>query len=238
MTAFRRFDAWMAVHPLAYWSLVVVAGLVVLVLFVDLPLAIYLKQSNFSLLRPALDTIGELGRATGWVVGAIALYAVALWAGRGKNNQDAAWFAWIGRYCLLLLAGLAASGIAIHILKALLGRSRPQLFFSEGVYGFGWIAEGHPMNSFPSGHTQVAVTVAAVLALAIPSLRLPIFAAAALVAFSRMVTAAHYLSDVVASAFLCVVIVHCLAKVILDRRRVWLDLPPYLWLRRGSDRSA
>ncbi len=238
MTPTWCFDAWMAERPLAYWSLVAVTGLVVIVIFVDLPLAIYLRNSSFSLLRPALDSIGELGRATGWVVGALLLYGACLWARHRDPGRHGDWFAWIGRHCLLLLASLAATGIVIHLLKALLGRSRPSVFFSEGIYGFGWIAEGSPMNSFPSGHTQVAVTVAAVLALALPSLRLPIFAAAALVGLSRMVNGAHYLSDVVASAFICLVIVQGLAKVVLDRRRTWLDLPPHLWLRRRSDRSG
>ncbi len=153
---------------------------------------------------------------------------VSLW-GRQRAAEAAAWWAWTGRYCLLLLASLAASGAVVHLLKALIGRSRPNAFFSDALYGLGRVGEGRPWDSFPSGHTQVAVTVATVLVLAVPSLRLPILTAAALVGFSRMVTAAHYLSDVLVSAVLCALIVLALARYVLDAKHAWLDLPPHRW---------
>lgn len=230
MSAVQSFDRWVASRPLVYGGLVLLTVSVVLVLFVDLPLAIYLRHSSWALVRPALDDIGELGRAGFWVAGAGVIYAVSLWA-RARAAEAAAWWAWVGRYCLLLLVSLAATGAVVHLIKALVGRSRPKAFFSDGLYGFGRIAEGRPWDSFPSGHTQVAFTVATVLALAVPSLRLPIFAAAALVGFSRMVNGAHYLSDVLVSGVLCSLIVLGLARFFLDSRRGWLDLPPQRWWR-------
>ncbi|GAB5471806.1 MAG: hypothetical protein Kilf2KO_48360 [Rhodospirillales bacterium] len=250
----RHFDLWMASHPLAYATLLVVAMVAVLLLFVDLPLAIYLRESNFILLRDPLNAIGDLGAAEGWVAGAILLYILTLWQRRPGSRLLRrhgapglrAWICWVGRYCLLLLASLAVTGAIIHLIKALVGRSRPNVFFSDGVYVFGRVAEGWPMESFPSGHTQVAMTVAAVLALAFPALRTAVFVIAGLIAFSRLVTGAHYLSDVVASTFICLVVVQALAAVLLDRRRTWLDLPPQLWpkawgrhrRRRRSAKSA
>ncbi len=226
-SSLARFDSWMAARPLAYGGLVVLTSVVVMILFIDLPLAIYLRESGWALVRPALDTIGELGRAEGWVAAAVLLYIVSLW---GRQKAGAAeWWAWLGRYCLLLLASLAATGATIHLLKALVGRSRPSAFFSDGLYGLGRVAEGRPWDSFPSGHTQVAVTVAVVLALALPSLRLPILTAAALVGFSRMVSGAHYLSDVLVSALLCSLIVLALSRLFLNQRQAWLDLPPHRW---------
>ncbi len=223
-----------------YGGLVLLTATVVLILFVDLPLAIYLRNSSWALVRPALDTIGELGRAEGWIFGALLLYLISLWGRQGAARLSA-WWAWVGRYCLLLLVSLAATGAVVHLLKALIGRARPKAFFSDGYYGLGRLAEGRPWDSFPSGHTQVAVTVATVLALAVPSLRLPIVAAAALVGFSRMVTAAHYLSDVVVSAVLCALIVLALARYVLNAKHAWLDLPPHRWwsaLRGRSDLSS
>lgn len=239
MSALTRFDAWMERRPLAYGGLVLLTVAVVLILFVDLPLAVYLRTSSWSLVRPALDTIGELGRAEGWVAGALLLYLLSLWRRRAAVSvAPTDWWAWAGRYSLLLLASLAATGAVVHLMKALIGRARPNSFFSDGLYGLGRIAEGRPWDSFPSGHTQVAVTVATVLVLAVPSLRLPIITAAALVGFSRMVNAAHYLSDVLVSAVLCALIVLALARYFLDARHTWLDLPPQRWwsaLRGRSD---
>ncbi len=235
-----RFDRWMAEHPLAYGGLVLLTTVVVLMVFVDLPLAVYLRSSGWALVRPALNIIGELGRAEGWVAGAILLYLLCLWKARA-GAMTAAWWASLGRYCLLLLAGLAATGAMIHPLKALVGRSRPSAFFDGGHYGLGRIAEGYPWDSFPSGHTQVAVTVATVLLLLMPRLRVPIVAAAALVALSRLVTGAHYLSDVLVSAVLCSLIVLVLARFFLDQERRWLDQPPWRWWAAwtgGSKRSG
>ncbi len=236
MRAVERFDRWMAVHPLAYGGLVLLTAVVVLILFVDLPLAIYLYTSSWALVRPTLDTIGELGRAEGWVAGAILLYVVCLRARRIQPHAATSW-AWLGRHCLLLLAGLSATGAAIHLLKALIGRSRPSAFFSEGTYALGQVAGGHPWDSLPSGHTQVAVTAATVLALLLPGLRWPIFAVAGLVGLSRMVTGAHYLSDVLLSAVLCFLIVLGLARFFLDPERRWLDLPPGAWWAAWRARS-
>lgn len=228
----------MAAHPSAYAGLVVLTAVVVLGLFVDLPLALFLREATPGWLRHVLDVIGELGRAEGWVAGAILLYLLGLWARR----YDADWLTEqalrSGRYCLLLLAGLAATGALIHLIKALVGRSRPSIFFDEGLYTLGRVAAGWPMESFPSGHTQVAVTVAAVLALAWPSWRLLAYALAALVALSRLTTGAHFLSDVLASAFLCWLSVHLLAPLFLDPRRRWVEQTPLGWYRslRGSRR--
>ena len=232
MTAAARFDRWMVSHPLAYGTLLLVTTVVVLVLFVDLPLAVYLRASGFAVLRPALDTIGELGRAEGWVFGALLVYALSLRYRRCSAAAD--WWCWLGRHCLLLLASLAATGAVLHSLKALIGRSRPELFFTEQVYAFGRIAEGRPWDSMPSGHTQVAFAVAAVLTLILPSLRLPIFVTAGLVALSRLVSGAHYLSDVLISICLCLAIVRFLARSLLEPRKQWLDRPPWTWWQDWS----
>jgi len=231
LQALARVDRWMAARPVAYAALVVLAAVVVLGLFVDLPLAIYLRQATPDWLRGLLAFVGQLGRAEGWVLGALVLYGLGLWARMRGFSLPLVDARRLGRYCLLLLAGLAATGALVHAVKALVGRSRPGLFFDEGRYTLWQVADGWPMESFPSGHMQVAVTVAAVLALAWPGWRVPIFALAALVGLSRMVGGAHYFADVLASAFLCWLVVRWLAPLFLDPDREWVDASPLDWLR-------
>ena len=61
-------------------------------------------------------------------------------------------------------------------------------------------------SSFPSGHSTVAFACATVLALAVPRLRWPLVALAALIAVSRVYVGVHYPLDVLAGAALGVLI--------------------------------
>jgi undecaprenyl-diphosphatase len=54
--------------------------------------------------------------------------------------------------------------------------------------------------SFPSGHALNAFAIGSPIALAFPAVALPVLAAAASVAASRVVLGLHWLSDVVAGA--------------------------------------
>jgi len=233
MRAIRRFDYWMAASPLRYASLVVLASVIVMALFVDLPLLVYLVQSGFRFLVPLLDAIGELGRAEYWVAAALLVYAGGWWwrERRTPGERRLAQIKRAQRHALHMLAGLAATGAIIHILKAFVGRPRPVLYFESSDYGVSGPLHGYPLNSFPSGHTQVAFTVAVVIAMTFPQLRLPAFFIAGLIGFSRLANGAHYLSDVVASAFICIVVTTLIGRVLLDPKRIWPDISPRKWIQ-------
>ena len=60
--------------------------------------------------------------------------------------------------------------------------------------------------SFPSGHATVSFACATVLALAVPRLRVPLYALAVLISFSRVYVGVHFPLDVIAGAVLGVAI--------------------------------
>ena len=86
---------------------------------------------------------------------------------------------------------------------------REHLRSAEGLGGAGSAAALHPVPaplvelpstySFPSGHATVSFACATVLALAVPRLRVPLFALAALISFSRVYVGVHYPFDVLAA---------------------------------------
>ena len=83
-------------------------------------------------------------------------------------------------------------------LKVWVGRDRPPL--SDPIPEP--LVELPSTSSFPSGHATVSFACATVLALAVPRFRAPLFALAALIAFSRVYVGVHYPFDVLAGAVL------------------------------------
>ena len=73
--------------------------------------------------------------------------------------------------------------------------------------------------SFPSGHAAVSFACATVLALAVPRLRWPLYALAALIAFSRVYVGVHFPFDVLAGAVIGVAIAIALRMLATVLRR-------------------
>lgn len=91
---------------------------------------------------------------------------------------------------------LVADGVAELVgdaIRAAIPRARPHLH--------ALIARPHT-HSFPSGHATTSFACATVLAFAVPRLRLPLFALAAAIAWSRVYVGVHYPLDVLAGALL------------------------------------
>jgi undecaprenyl-diphosphatase len=123
--------------------------------------------------------------------------------------------------CLWVFAAISVSGIATNILKILFGRARPRLLDTD--YGMSWFRFGSDWASFPSGHSNTAVAVALAIGLLWPAWRRPLLVVAAIVAASRVVIGAHYLSDTLAGAAVAVATTLYLARWF--RRKGWGDLP-------------
>ncbi len=83
-------------------------------------------------------------------------------------------------------------------LKVWIGRDRPPLSDPTPKP----LVDLPSTSSFPSGHATVSFACATVLALAVPRLRTPLFALAALIAYSRVYVGVHYPADVLAGAAL------------------------------------
>ncbi len=231
----EAFDRWMERHRLAYASLIAVAACILLMLFVDLPLAVWLNRGGWQALDGVFLLIGEFGRAEGFVaiallIGLVAIVSETWYRRRGRGDgPEAAWWRWLLRHCYLLLATLLSTAPLLHLLKNTVGRLRPRIFFSDGLYGVGQPFSGFPADSFPSGHTQVAFAVAVVLALAWPRWALTVYGLAALVGLSRMVNGLHYFSDVVAAAFLSIAAALLWRRWLLDPALAWPGRSPLAW---------
>jgi undecaprenyl-diphosphatase len=145
----------------------------------------------------ALSHIGSLGLI--WLL--IAALAALYW-------RRPTIFAWV------LAGDLLADSIS-YLLRHAIGRARPPLRFPEP----------HPLvhvptdPSFPSGHSSVSFACAALLAWLTPLPKVPLFALAALIAFSRVYNGVHYPLDVIGGAALGVAVATALRLLAEGRRR-------------------
>jgi len=125
-------------------------------------------------------------------------------------NHSKPWFLVAGSLAVLggsrgrraALGGLAAVGAASLVvnqpMKMSGARPRPDRH-RLGVPEQRWVRMP-TSTSFPSGHSASAAAFAVAVGDAVPALRLPLWGAASVVAFSRVYTGVHYPSDVVVGA--------------------------------------
>lgn len=105
-------------------------------------------------------------------------------------------------WCVNLFAALIISGIATHLTKFLVGRARPHktenfdpLVFEPFNIHWHW-------QSMPSGHSQTIFAVATMMSTAYPQRKWMWYGFGLLIAFSRIITLDHSLSDTIAGALI------------------------------------
>ena len=198
----------------------IIVGSVLLMVFMaisydllDRPLSLFCRDLDPEIVQ-VFQWITELGVSTGYLFGLAVLFVFF------KFIRPRALAA---RRALFLFAAIAISGVAINLIKPLVGRLRPKLLFEGNLYGFDPFRIGYEYNSFPSGHATTVFALATALTLFFPRWRLPLFGFAAVIGLSRIVVGAHYLSDVMGGAYVGIMTVFLL--VLLCRRSGWMDFP-------------
>ncbi len=149
----------------------------------------------------------------------------AYWAGLGGTQAallaGLALWGWRRRDAGQVRAGLAgigaviASGLMVQVCKHLVGRPRPSLALPANEY-FGPTFKSD-LLSFPSGHATTSFAVAAALSVWYPRAAWLFYALAALICLGRVLGNAHYLSDVLAGAFLGLAVGWPLASLVARR---------------------
>jgi undecaprenyl-diphosphatase len=109
--------------------------------------------------------------------------------------------AWM-RIFLAMLIALALAGVSTRAIKIATGRARPSVTSETHWNGPRFSSKYH---AFPSGHTAASTAFFAALFLARKKIGAPLLLIPILIAFSRMIIGAHYLSDVTFAAILGVI---------------------------------
>jgi lipid A 4'-phosphatase len=204
----------------AIWAAPVLGIEVIAMIWIDRPLAEYL-HTHMTAAQPFFGIIQRFGAGYPYLILAALAFIVLRWGGELPLLQHrAAAMRSAAAIPGFLFLAVAASGLLVDLLKVVVGRARPKLLFAAGTYDFGWFGLRSDEWSFPSGHAATAAALMTALWCLWPRPLLFYIAAAALVAISRVVIGAHYLSDVIAGAVIAVIVTRAIASRLLPRRAV------------------
>ncbi len=176
---------------------------ILLVNFVDRPLALYCKTHLSLPWEGFFGFLIGLGRSWTWCVTASVAFLIwnlkAHYSDRMRKKRLRAQ----SRVVLWLLTAMLGSGSLVAGLKIIFGRARPRLLFEQSFYGFNFFSGlDWVKQSFPSGHSQAIWVVTTVMTTLWPRYRLFFLILGGFVSTSRVVTTVHYLSDAVMGTFL------------------------------------
>ena len=178
--------AYFFIVPLVLWTLIIIA----------LPNArkrwvgVGIVLSGF-VLRGVFEFLEQHGQTWAAMLDSSLPILVLLLLLRQFPNGKLMWYAYF--------VPVVLTQVLTHALKLSVGRVRPKV--AQSPFEF------HPFHpwkgdysSFPSGHTSAATAMALLLAVYIPRFRWLFAALAVIVASERVVTNAHWLSDVIGGA--------------------------------------
>jgi membrane-associated phospholipid phosphatase len=169
-----------------------------LALLIDRAAAHFIYDHVNARMHRFLDGITHYAKAGHWLaVAIIALVGAALARHFGVKSPD---IGLLITYSLAFIASLTLGSAILHAIKLVLGRRRPRDDMEMGLYGFVPLAFNLDYNSFPSGHALTICCVAVILTCVWPFLWPVWFAIAALLAITRALLTAHFLSDVLIGA--------------------------------------
>src|SRR6201996_4967567 len=180
-----------------------ITGLVLIVLgllalLIDRAAAHFIYDHVNARTHKFLDGITHYAKAGHWLVVAIlALVGAALARHFGINDPD---IGLLITYSLAFIASLTLGSAILHAIKLVLGRRRPRDDMEMGLYGFVPLAFNLDYNSFPSGHALTICCVAVIFTCVWPFLWPVWFAIAAILAVTRALLTAHFVSDVLIGA--------------------------------------
>ena len=171
------------------WAVIFVGAAVLIGLsfYFDPAVRSWFRQHQDPVVRTIMEGVSRFGDWPEHVALGLILVAVA-WS-RGDKK-------WMRIFAAMIVA-CALAGVSARVVKVAAGRARPNVQTEARWNGPKLSARYH---AFPSGHTAASVAFFATLILAGWRIGAGLLLVPALIAFSRMYVAAHYLSDVVAAA--------------------------------------
>lgn len=193
---------------IAYRITIFLTVLSVCIVMVDRPLAVFVNNQLSYLHKPLQQIMSGIELLFGftitkYLVGFLLLATALLFYWRDKHWQRASVFLFIGTTHIIsrLLAG---------ILKNVFHRSRPYQFIEDRSIPDFFTEEG---SSFPSGHAAHFFGLFLPLIFLFPKYKWPLLVLPVLISLQRILVNDHYISDVLASVLLVLMLMPVFARL-------------------------
>ena len=170
----------------------------ILALWIDRAAAHFIYDHVTAGMHRFLDGITHYAKAGHWLAASVlALVAAAVARHFGTQGPEVGLLI---TYSVAFIASLTLGSAVLHAIKLVLGRRRPRDDMEMGLYGFMPLSFNLDYNSFPSGHALTICCVAVIFSCVWTGMWPIWFAVAAILAVTRALLTAHFLSDVLIGA--------------------------------------
>ena len=180
--------------PRKIWIVLIVTAVIALIaaFLLDQATASWITTYSSAELKRMMRMVSRVGDWPAHAIAGVIGTAIAFAAGSKT---------WM-RIFLAMLIALALAGVTTRAIKFATGRARPSVKTEVHWNGPRFSSKNH---AFPSGHTASSTAFFVALFLARKKIGAPLLLIPILIAISRMIVGAHYLSDVTFAAILGVI---------------------------------
>ena len=192
--------------------------------FIDESLAVFVSNFLFSnsVWREYTSGIPDSLFFAVCVITALAYAVYRIRSKKGIYNKDTLFF-------LLITYAVPASYLVKSVLKYIFGKTNTrEWLLRDEPYGFHWLHGGEGYSGFPSGHMAVFTVLAAALWRFYPNYK-PLYLLLTLIlAFALIATNYHFLSDVIAGAYMGVIVEAITCKLLNQNQIISKLKMPYV----------
>ena len=129
---------------------------------------------------------------------------------------------------IFIFFNILFSGIAVQIFKHILGRPRPPLFHSNNLSTIDIFNFDSRWHSFPSGHTATIFAFIFCLIFLFPKIKNILITIAIIIASTRVIVGAHYVSDIFGGALVAYITSILLREKFFQKSKLFQSDQEYL----------
>ena len=129
---------------------------------------------------------------------------------------------------IFIFFNILFSGIAVQIFKHIVGRPRPPLFHSNNLSTIDIFNFDSRWHSFPSGHTATIFAFIFCLIFLFPKIKNILITIAVVIASTRVIVGAHYVSDIFGGALVAYITSILLREKFFQKSKLFQSVQGYL----------